>query len=187
MHDHTGIGDALGNMERMIAPFYGHDRDFPLDSACMGPKLNGTAERVTRALHEEYRYLDPRQVLHAELLGLAGRVQWVAQAHEAGDARLAVRREVGRHAGAERLSADEERRQRRALAAASADVRDDSPHAGLQHVGTVRQLAASLGVRKVEGHHQDALVRETRRHADHERVLLVGARAVGQHESRDGR
>ena len=52
------------------------------------PKFGRRPEGITLSLHDQHRHADARQMRGAQLLRLAGRVQRIADGHDATDAEL---------------------------------------------------------------------------------------------------
>ena len=107
----------------------GRDRRRPLD------ELVGRTERVVRAGDEQTRHRDRRQVLDAQLVGLARRVQRIADQHETG--------EPGDGAGTVDVGGDH----RRHPPAHRTPAHHDGPRRRLKAARSSRIEASSFGAR----------------------------------------
>ena len=87
---------------------------------------------------------------------------------------------MGRDAPAHRLAADEQFRCAHVALLDGADHR--AAERVLEHRRAIRRLAPLFQVRKVEGHHRDAALRQPFGIAGHERVKMAGAGTMRQHQ-----
>ncbi len=169
-HRRLGQSRPLRHVERVAALLDRVDLARGRQHVEEQPQFGRCAEGVSRALHHEHRVDDVRQVRHPDLLRLAGRVQGIAEEHEAaksvppragrGVADVSGRGDVGGHPAAERLAADEEGQ--RGAGWIGGHVTEDRPVARLQHRLRVGQLLAALGEREVERHHVQTASGEAR-------------------------
>src|SRR5215469_14952332 len=92
----------------MVAVFDHKDVSGYIQSAQDGPQLVGRAEGIARTLDKQHRRANAGKVARPQPVGTARRVQRVAQEHQARDALLARRCDLGRYASPHRLAADYE-------------------------------------------------------------------------------
>jgi hypothetical protein len=119
----------------------------------------------------------------AQLLRLAGRMQRVAERHDATDAellRVIARRKMRRDAAAHRLAADEHGR--------PVEFAPGGDEGGaitrIELVGAIRNAAALLGVEEVEREDVDAAIGQPLRETSDECALLSRTRAVREDKRR---
>lgn len=135
---------------------------------------------VPGALDEQQRDVDIREVIDPELLGLAGRVQRVRVEDDA--VRLvSFGHEKGGHPPAHGAACQEE------PVHSGTEVVSRSTMALDQLLGPVGTFGASLGVRVVEGEDVEPGIGKVFPQQSHHRVVLVGARAVGQEDASPSR
>ena len=118
----------------------------------------------------------------AALVGLARRMQRIAEEDQAGEAVDALRRDVRRDAAAHRLAADEQRQP----AHFGARLRDRVAPGLFEHRRPVGHAAPRGHVREVERGGDDAPRGQPLRGSYHERAVLSRARAVCHHQRRRG-
>ncbi|MCY1239382.1 hypothetical protein D9M72_521740 [compost metagenome] len=138
-------------------------------------------KRVPRSLHEQHWKGEPVEVLVAQFLRLARRMQRIAEVHQPGR-RHSLGHGHGGHPAAERLAGSPHR--------ARVRVRR-GPGSGLRHGGTpggdgkrrpVREFPSGLAVREVEAQSGDAVVVQRVGEARHEGMLQACAGAVRKHK-----
>ena len=134
-------------------------------------------ERVACTLNEEARDADVAEVRRAELLGLARRVQGIAEQDEA-QHHLPLGGEVGCHSSAHRLSTDDEPRPGRS----PLHAREHLAVGRLELGSLVGDLLAEILVLEVEARDAEAALLQGGGDVDEERVLQVTAGAVREHE-----
>jgi len=146
-------------------------------------KFSGRAERITLSLHDQHRHADARQMRGAQLLRLAGRMQRVAERHDATDAellRVIARRKMRRDAPAHRLAADEH--------GGSGEMSPRCPDGGavtrVELFGAIRNATMLLRVEEVEREDVDAAVGQSLREAGDECALLSRAGAMREDKRR---
>src|SRR5262249_9359609 len=73
---------AIQDFERVVSSFHDKKISRSLELLDNWPQLVRRPERVTRALHEQHRNFDGRQMLHPKLIYFAGRMKRVAKEDE---------------------------------------------------------------------------------------------------------
>ena len=128
-------------------------------------------------MQEQHRDLDPVEVLVADALGFAWRVQRIAQEDQSG------RRHAVGHAhrgdpAAERLAAGEHGLP---IGTGDAGAERAEPRLAEDPLG-VGRATPPLDVREVESHRRDTVLRDGPAEPGHERMIHTGPRPVAEHE-----
>ena len=157
---------VLTRLDRALQPVVGHD------------------EGVDGARDEQLGHRDPRQVLRALLRRVAGRMQRIAEVHEARDTERPFGLGHRGHAAPVGLTGRPQRLTRGRFAPGTVD--DRAPGGDRVRRGP-RHPSSRLAVGEVEAHGRDPRVRERVREADEERVVVPRTGAVREDERRPGR
>ena len=141
------------------------------------PQLVGRAEGVARALHEQHRKFDLRQMLRAQVFRLAGRMQRIAEKHQAAHVARTDGRDLRGDAPAHRFAADRE-----LVARVRTQALDHGPIAGFELAVRIGNAAALFRVGEIERDGIDPARGKPGREAYHEIASLAGAGAVREDE-----
>ena len=160
-------------LERVVAAGHHVDRRRRSDGLDDRRELRRRTERVARALHEQHRPANRRQMFVPALGRTSWRVERVAEQHQARDRQRRIGgRDLRGDSPAHRLAADE---QARASALGSSSVHRCNHRAvtRLEDRRAIRNASALFRVGKVEGDHVHAEGRDGAGEVDHERAALT--------------
>jgi len=169
--------------QRMVGVFNHVQRNVGCDCVEYRLKFSGRAKRIALSLHDQHRHVNARQMRGAQLLRLAGRMERVAERHDATDAellRVIARREVRRDAAAHRLAADEHARP----AEMASGCNNRGAITRVELLGAIRNATTLLRVEEIEREDVDAAVGQSLRKIGDERTLLSCAGAVPEDKRR---
>jgi hypothetical protein len=183
---HVLLFDArfLRDLERVVAAF--DDMEIgpggePVDDRT---QLVWCAEGVARALNKQHRRLDPGEMLGAQTIGPARRMQRVAEKNQACQNAGTGSGDLRGNAAAHRLAAD-----RQPVLSEFRKLENglyDPTITVLQPAVRIRQPASSLGIEKIEGDDVDVARRQRIGKFDHEMAGLGGAGAVAEDQGDAG-
>src|SRR5260370_15185456 len=175
---------ALRNFERMIAAFNDIQRCRQAMLLDYCANLVGSAERIARALREQHRRANLLQVLIAQLVGPARRMQRIAKKTQARNAITLCCCNLRTDPSAHRLAANDQ-----TILVELSMIQNRIDYraiAGLKSRLRIGNAPPTLGVKKIESYCVNSAPCQTAGYHAHKTAQLIRTRAVPEHAGKPG-